>query len=234
MTEEEKAAAAAAEAKAAAEKKAAEEKAAADKAAAEKAAADAAKLAAEKAADEALVKALVVPKDSLLDPNVTERVKALAKANGWTPEAAKAVLDAHHAEVSETLKVMEAANKKGGSLYEARVKEHAAKALADQELGNGDARELEAKTLRAQLVLNRLDPDGTVKALLEASGEGSNPEVLKMLNRVATLTGEKALAIGERGAPASKKPASFRDFYDKDGNPKEPLANVGAADGADE
>lgn len=163
--------------------------------------------------------ALALPAGSLLDPKVAERVTAVAKALGLTTSAqAQQVLDLAHTENAAMLAVLEAANKPGGSLYVAKVAEYRQAALAHPAVGKGSERTLEAITLQGQLVLNRLDPDGKITALLTETGRGSDPEVLRFLHRIHTLTGEKALAVGEVTVPV-ERPASLRDNYTKDGDP---------------
>lgn len=158
---------------------------------------------------------LALPEKSLLDPQVVTRVTEFAKANGLTPAAAQAVLAAHDAEVGETLKVLDAANAPGGPLYQARVAELNAAALAHPDLGGGDARKLTDVTLRSQLVLNQFGPE--LKPLLDKSGDGSRPELLLLLTRVAAAIGEKALVVpdttGLKAPPLTDAQAMYPDMY---------------------
>jgi hypothetical protein len=146
---------------------------------------------------------LALPDQTLLDPKVTERVAAFAKANGLSQDAAQAVLAAHHAETQATIDLLKVAEAPGGELYKARTAELAAAALAHPEIGAGDPRKLTEATLRAQLVLNKFAPE--LLPVLEKSGEGSRPEVLLLLNRVAAAIGERPLVQSD-GAPP-KAPA---------------------------
>ena len=146
---------------------------------------------------------LALPDKTLLDPKVTERVAAFAKANGLSQGVAEGVLAAHHAETQATIDLLRAAEAPGGELYKTRTAELAAASLAHPEIGAGDPRKLTEATLRAQLVLNKFAPE--LLPVLEKSGEGSRPEVLLLLTRVAAAIGEKPLVLPD-GAPP-KAPA---------------------------
>lgn len=219
MADESKdAAAAAAEAKAAADAAAAQEAEKAAKAAAEQAG----------AAGEARVVpetyTFTLPEKTLLDPKVTDRLSAFAKAHKLTQGEAAAVLGLAHAEVGETLQALDAANAPpskeqplGGALYQARVAEFAKAALAHPDLGAGDARKLEAAVLKAQLFVNQHAPE--LKPLLERSGDGSNPDVLLVLNRFAAMIAERP-HVKDAGAPPPKPPTDPRSFYAPDGGKK--------------
>jgi hypothetical protein len=137
---------------------------------------------------------LSLPEKSLMDPAAVGRISGVAKALKLpTNEAAQVVLQAADAEVRETLKVMEAANAPGGTLYVARTAEMSAAALKHPELGNGDPQRLKDSQLRGQLLLNRFGKE--LVPLLEHSGEGSRPELLLLLTRLSAAVGEKALVM---------------------------------------
>lgn len=165
---------------------------------------------------------LALPEKSLLDPAAIDRISALATANKLTQDEAAAVLLATNGEVSETLKVLEAAqappskeNPLGGTLYQARVRELEAASLAHPDLGNGDPQRLKAASLKAQLFLTQHLPE--LAPLLDRSGDGSNPVVLVALNRLAAMIGEKP-HVKDMGAPAQPKvDRSGRGFYAPDG-----------------
>lgn len=146
---------------------------------------------------------LALPEKSLLDPKAIERISGVAKALKLSSnDDAQAVLTAVDAEVAETLKVMEAANAVGGTLYAARVKEMETAALKHPELGAGDPRKLKDAQLRGQLVLNKYGPE--LLPLLEKSGDGSRPELLLLLSRIAAATGEAKLVVPS--APGHRAP----------------------------
>ena len=164
---------------------------------------------------------LALPDKSLLDATVTDRVSAFAKANGLTQTEAEGVLGFAHAEVGETLKALEAANAgpskerpQGGPLYQARVAEMEKVALAHPDLGNGDPMKLKAAVLKAQLFLTQEMPE--LAPLLDRSGEGSNPDVLLVLNRLAARIAERP-HVKDAGPPPDTRPKSGRDFYAPDG-----------------
>ena len=164
---------------------------------------------------------LALPEKSLLAATVTDRVSAFAKANGLTQTEAEGVLGFAHAEVGETLKTLEAANAGpskaaplGGPLYQARVAEMEKAALAHPDLGNGDPMKLKAAVLKAQLFLTQEMPE--LAPLLDRSGEGSNPDVILVLNRLAARIAERP-HVKDMGAPPDVRPTRGRDFYAPDG-----------------
>lgn len=166
--------------------------------------------------------ALTVPTDSPLDPTVVERIAAKATELQLAPAAADAMLAIAHAEAVEVLTQAEQARQKGGVAYTQRVKEYDAAALAHPQLGKGNPRDLQAAQLRAQLVLNRLDPEGQVTELLDASGYGAHPEILLLFNRIHALTGEQPLARPDVLVSEPKATSMKEAWYNADGSPKEP------------
>lgn len=170
---------------------------------------------------------LTVPTDSPLDPKVVERITAAATTLQLPQPAAEAMLALAHAEAVEVLQQAEQARQKGGVAYQARVQEYANAALAHPELGKGSARELQAAQLRAQLVLNRLDPEGKLSEILDVSGFGAHPEVLLLFNRIHALTGEQPLARPDVVASTPKATSMKEAWYNADGSPKEPAGAPG-------
>lgn len=160
---------------------------------------------------------LTLPEATPLDPKVTERVAAFAKANGLPQVVAEGILAAHHAEAMEMVKVLEAADAPGGARYQARMAELSAAALAHPELGNGNQQRLTDAQLRGQLVLNTFAPE--LVPVLERTGAGSSPELLLLLTRVAKAIGEKPLvqpdATPPKPAEVTTAQAMYPDMYPK-------------------
>ena len=165
---------------------------------------------------------LTLPADSPLDPKVVERITAKATELQLPQAAADAMLALAHAEAVEVLTQAEQARQKGGTAYAQRVQEYDAAALAHPQLGKGNPRELQAAQLRAQLVLNRLDPEGTLTQILDVSGFGAHPEVLLLFNRIHALTGEQPLARPDVLVSEPKARSMKEAWYNADGSPKEP------------
>ena len=160
---------------------------------------------------------LALPDATPLEPKVTERVAAFAKANGLSQEVAQGILAAHHAEALEMVKVLEAADAPGGARYAARVADLTAAALAHPELGNGNQQALVDARLRGQLVLNKFAPE--LVPVLERTGAGSSPELLLLLTRFAKAIGEKPLvqpdATPPKPAPVTDAQAMYPEMYKK-------------------
>lgn len=166
-----------------------------------------------------IVYALALPDKSPLDVKAVERFTELAKANQWTPETAQAVLARTNDEVAETLTVLEAANKPGGSMYETRVKGWAQDALSAYDLGNGNLERLKAAVVDAELELAKAPP--AIREFLVNSGYGSHPDFIRWLRDVHGRTKEKPMASGDAGAPPPKE----RSYADRMYAPNE---SVGA------
>ena len=155
---------------------------------------------------------LALPDTSPLDPKVVTQVAEFAKANKLTNEAAQAVLAQMDAGASESLKVLEAANKPGGTLYEARVKEWGQSALTAFDLGNGSKDRLNAVLVEAQAELAKAPP--AIKEFLESSGYGSHPDAIRWLRDIHARTKEKPAVMGDKGAPPPKQRTMAERMYD--------------------
>ncbi len=155
---------------------------------------------------------LALPEHSLLDPKAVERITELAKANAWSSEVAQSVLARTHDEVAETLKVVEAANKPGGTAYESRVKTWEADALTAFDLGNGSPERLQAVVADAQLELAKAPP--AIRDFLQNTGYGSHPDAIRWLRDVRARTKEPAMAVGDKGAPPVKERTMAERMYD--------------------
>lgn len=150
--------------------------------------------------------ALTLPENTPLDPSVTERVTALAKVLGLTDAThAQGVLDAIHGEVATSVETFKQAIAPDGTLWAETKQRLEADALADKEIG-GSVEALSASVGEAKRVLDQYaTPE--FKSFLEQSGDGSHPEFIRFLKRVAKATGEDRLVQGEPPTPAPKSRA---------------------------
>lgn len=198
------------EAKAAAEKAAADAKAVTDKAAADKAVADKAvadKAAADKAAADkaAADKAAAAPKAPEkyeafkapagveLDPKVVTEFEGVAKELGLTQEAAQKLVD-------KLAPVVSKQNAEGVTALAAKASEKwMGQSKADKEFG-GDAFDANLAT-----ALKAFDAFGTpeLKTLLNASGLGNHPELIRWAYRVGkAIAADGKVVAGSIGAGA--------------------------------
>ncbi|MDE5878875.1 MAG: hypothetical protein K2G99_02435 [Desulfovibrio sp.] len=109
---------------------------------------------------------------------------APATDTGQGPDAAR--LEAH-------LREHEAAQR---ARWNAQVEAWREEVAADPELGG---ERFEASVARAQLALGRFDEGGRIGRLLEASGYGNHPDVLRFFNRLADAVMEDVPAPGSAG-----------------------------------
>lgn len=163
-------------------------------------------------AAEPVTYSLTLPDGSPLDPKAVERVTEFAKANQWTPDIAQQVLAQMHGEVSEVTKVLDAANKPGGTMYESRVKSWEADSLAAFDLGNGNPERLKAVVVEANLELQKAPP--AIRDFLVNSGYGSHPDAIRWLRDVHARTKEPSIVLGDRGEPPVKPKSMAQRMYD--------------------
>ncbi|MBQ3060231.1 MAG: hypothetical protein IJD16_07980 [Desulfovibrio sp.] len=78
--------------------------------------------------------------------------------------------------------------------WEAQVAAWREEAARDPQLGGQN---LEASVARAQLALSRFDTDRSIGRLLEQSGYGNHPAVLRFFNRLADALMEDSPAMGQ-------------------------------------
>lgn len=147
---------------------------------------------------------LKVPETTYLDPTVTERVTAIAKELGVTDAThAQKVLDAIDGEVVSAVEAYQQGLAKGGALWKATVERLEASALADKEIG-GSPEQLHRSVTEAKAVLDKhATPE--LKAWMEESGQGSHPEFIRFLTRVAKALGEDQMI---QGTEPPKRPKS--------------------------
>ena len=126
-----------------------------------------------------------------LDAELADDIKATAKELGLTQSQAQKLADL-------ALKRTESAQSKQAEMLAQARDEWAGQAKADKEFG-GDAIEANLATAR-----KALDTFGTpeLKALLNESGLGNHPEVIRFFYRSGKAISEDRMVIGTRGAGA--------------------------------
>ena len=143
------------------------------------------------------------PEGIEIDKATLEQVKADFRAAGYTQEQAQKAIDLHVA----NLKAQQEA-------FITTRKEWVDELKADKEFG-GDKFDTTVKG--AQLALRKFDADGKMVELLETSGFGDHPGVIKFLARIhAALSEDKVFDDRERGGKTDNRPLAER-LYGKDG-----------------
>jgi hypothetical protein len=201
------------------------EKAAADKVIADKAAAD---LEANKKPVVPDKYDLKLPEGSKLDPAFVERTAAIARELGLDQKGAEALLTNRTKEIADVTDALKAPDLKtglgAGPLWIARDETFRKQALADKEFGNGDQATFDTNIEKAQQGLKILEvgaPD--LRALLNESGWGSHPTVLKALASLGKRGGEGAQIKGAHvtgDRVKSDAETMYPSMFNEDGTPK--------------
>lgn len=160
----------------------------------------------------ALKAALVLPKDSPLDPaKSVDRAFAWAEQHKVAPEVAKTVLELAHTEAADVLVQYEAARAPGGVIHAATVERYAADALAHPQLGNGDPVRFQQVQQQVGLVLGKYGTEGLAEDI-KARGYMTPNEML-FLAKIYKAQGESHWVAGS-GQPTEDLPWE-RKMYTK-------------------
>lgn len=143
-----------------------------------------------------------LPEGIEIDKAQLEAAKAQFKEAGYSQEQAQKAIDLHIKGMQEQQEV-----------FMQTRKEWVNEIKADKEFG-GDKFDQTVKG--AQLALRKFDTDGTMVSLLETSGFGDNPGVVKFLARVHAAMGEDQVFDDRNRGKEDKRPLAER-LYGKDG-----------------
>lgn len=171
----------------------------------------------------------------LIDPDILMRTADIARARGLTNEAGQSLLDftiaearavaekASQASAKAAEDAVNAANeawnvanapptdgKPGGSEWVKRNEAWWAASLADPALGAGKKEQLSQAVEKANQAVARFEPG--LKPLLDQSGLGSHPVVLRFLANVGRAMSEPGLVLGGTTVQPKKAPEDL--LYD--------------------
>lgn len=158
---------------------------------------------------------LTKPEGTALTDAALERIAAVARERGLTPEQAQAVVDLNHELASDLLAAGLAAYQPGGAEYEKIVEGWKAETLADPFLGKSEAERVAAINLGKQ-VLDRFKTAHPEEAagfvdFLEASGYGNQRDVARFFKWLGGAMAEQPMPHG--GTTGAPKDA--RTWFDK-------------------
>lgn len=139
---------------------------------------------------------LKLPEGSTLDPKALESVSAFAKENGLSQEAAQAVLEREHSLVKGLQKAQT-------QEWEATKERWLKESMSDKELGGDRLKESVEIASRA---IKRFDPTGKMTEMLEKSGFGNHPEVIRFMKRIGEAMAEDRLVVPGAQVGSGKKP----------------------------
>jgi len=174
---------------------------------------------------------LKLPEGSTLDPAIVQRTEAIARDLGLSNEAGQKLLEQRVKEISDletsakkaaedSQKALIDAWKPGGTEWVKRETQWATQAKADPELG-ATPEAFAVSVEKAQQALAKYGPE--LKPLLDETGFGSHPAVIKMLARIGKASSEGSLVLGTGGQikrAASDAQVLYPSNYDEQGNPK--------------
>lgn len=171
---------------------------------------------------------LKLPEGSTFDATFVERTAAIARELGLDQAGAERLLTTRTKEVTDlttALKAPDLATGKGaGPLWIARDEAFRTQAFADKAFGNNDKATFDANIEKAQQGLKILETGAPeIRALLNESGWGSNPVVLKALASLGARGSEGAQIRGTNtGTDRVKSDAEkmYPSMYNDDGTPK--------------
>lgn len=154
---------------------------------------------------------LKLPENSLLKESVIEKVAAFAKEQGLTQKEAQAVLEHEN----ETLKAYKAEEDKFVNEVKGQWKKET---LADPEIGGAKAKE------NSEYAFRVFEKFGSpkFKQLLESTGFGNHPEVVRVFSKLGRQLFQPAKVIGAGGGtngPGKGKSAEEK-FYGKNSSAK--------------
>ena len=128
---------------------------------------------------------LKLPEGSTLDQKAIEAVSAFAKEKGLSQEAAQAVLEREHA-------LIKGHHEAQMQEWEATKKQWLDASMSDKEFGGDRLKESVEIASRA---IKRFDPTGKMTEMLETSGLGNHPEVIRFMKRIGEAMAEDRLVV---------------------------------------
>lgn len=137
---------------------------------------------------------LKLPDGAKLDAKHPEAIAAFAKANGLSQKAAQALLerDANYSKAQV---------EKIDADYKTFMADLAKQAKADPEIGGAN---FDANVNKSARVIARFDTNGQVQKVLDESGYGSHPEIIRFFTKVFAAMKEDDLVIPS-AQPGPKK-----------------------------
>lgn len=146
---------------------------------------------------------LKLPEGATLDQKAIDEISAFAKEKGLSQEAAQAVLEREHSLISGL-------QQKAEQEWQAKKDQWLKDATGDKEFG-GDNLKLSAEV--AHRALKRFDSTGKLAEMLETSGFGNHPEVIRFMWKIGQAMSEDQLVIP--GAQSGGKKPIEEVFYGK-------------------
>jgi hypothetical protein len=162
---------------------------------------------------------LKLPDKVTVDPQLTERTAATARALGLSQEAAQKTLDFIASEAARERDAALSAysppseqNPQGGAKWKEQDTAWKQAALVDKDLGNGKPEQLQQSVDLAKKVLAKFGDEESINFI--DSALGSSPAVLRVLVRVGRAMGEKELIRPTEKASEDRIPTA-QLFYPK-------------------
>jgi hypothetical protein len=143
-----------------------------------------------------------LPEGVEINSDMMDKAKAEFKAKGYSQDQAQAAVDLYIAEQTKQVEI-----------FHQTRKEWVNEIKTDKEFGG---EKFDQTVTGAQLALRKFDTDGQMLSLLETSGFGDNPGVIKFLARIHAAMGEDQVFDDRNRGKEDKRPLAER-LYGKDG-----------------
>jgi hypothetical protein len=150
---------------------------------------------------------LKLPKDSTLDPSITDKIAAQARSLGLSNEKAQTLLDSFNTEHIAQMDVALKAQQRGGAEWTKRVETWEGQIEKDPELGG---EHLRANVTMGNRVLKTFFSKDVSDFLVE-TGYGSHPDILRALLKIGKAMGEDKLIAPEVPSDGGSTKVELKD-----------------------
>lgn len=154
---------------------------------------------------------LELPPNALLDKTAVEEVVAFARAHGLPPKAAQAVLEREN-ELAARYNAQVEAHKPGGIEWNKKLDGYELALSKDPEVGRNESERGDTLKAAKEALLRWFDP--SVIKMLNETGEGSNPAIVKALAKIGRASRNDTFIRGSVAPPPKDgRPRSIEDMY---------------------
>lgn len=171
------------------------------------------KLAQEPAVDANTKYELKLPQNARIDQAAVEEVVAFARAHGLSPKAAQAILERDNDAAAKHHAMLES-HRPGGIEWTKKLDTYEQNLSRDPEFGRNDSERKDSLKAAQEALMKWFDPN--LVQMLNDTGEGSNPLILKGLAKIGRAMRADTFVRGSVAPPPkADKPKSLEDMYSR-------------------